>query len=139
MKVEGLYQIKNNELISLSPRAFEKGDYEMQLLNIYDEKIATISGFGGAFTDSAAYNYHLASDVVKKQMLEELFGEGGLKYNFCRLCIGSSDFAVEEFCYVQEDDYALETFSIARRKRSLSNTTLPVLVASFSPLSETVP
>ena len=30
MKVEGLYQIKNNELISLSPRAFEKADSKTQ-------------------------------------------------------------------------------------------------------------
>jgi glucosylceramidase len=117
MKVEKLYQIKNNELFSLPPRAFEEGEYEMQLLNIYNEKIAPISGFGGAFTDSSAYNYHLANDTVKKQMLEELFGESGLKYNFCRLCVGSSDFAVEEFCYVQDDDYTLETFSIARDKK----------------------
>ncbi len=117
MKVEKVYQIKNNELRALMPGAFEMGDYEMQLLNVYNEKISTITGFGGAFTDSAAYNYHLASETVKKQILEQLFGESGLKYNFCRLCIASSDFAVEEFCYVQDNDYTLETFSIARDKR----------------------
>lgn len=117
MRVDQVYQIKNNELRSLKPGAFETGNYEMQLLNVYNEKISTITGFGGAFTDSAAYNYHLASETVKKQILEQLFGESGLKYNFCRLCIGSSDFAVEEFCYVQDDDYTLETFSIARDKK----------------------
>ena len=82
MKVEKVCRIKNNKLRSLTPSAFETGDYEMQLLNVYDEKISTIKGFGGAFTDSAAYNYHLASETVKKQILEQLFGESGLKYNF---------------------------------------------------------
>ena len=117
MKAEKLYQIKNNQLFSLIPREFEDGDHEMQLLNVYNEKIADISGFGGAFTDSSAYNYYLADETVKKQMLEQLFGESGLQYNFCRLCVGSSDFAVEEFCYVQDEDYTLETFSIARDKK----------------------
>jgi hypothetical protein len=55
MKVEKVYQIKNNELRALIPGAFEMGDYEMQLLNVYNEKVSTITGFGGAFTDSAAY------------------------------------------------------------------------------------
>ena len=117
MKVDKVYQIKNNKLRSLTPNAFETGEHEMQLLNVYNEKISTITGFGGAFTDSSAYNYHLASETVKKEILEQLFGESGLKYNFCRLCIGSSDFAVEEFCYVQDNDYTLETFSIARDKK----------------------
>lgn len=117
MKVEKVYKIKNNELSSLQPTVFEDGDYEMQLLNVYNEKIADISGFGGAFTDSSAYNYHLASEPVKKQILEGLFGKSGLKYNYCRLCVASSDFAVEEFCYVEDEDYTLKTFSIARDKK----------------------
>ena len=112
MKVEKVCRIKNNKLRSLTPSAFETGDYEMQLLNVYDEKISTIKGFGGAFTDSAAYNYHLASESVKKQILEQLFGESGLKYNFCRLCIGSSDFAVDR---VKKENLACSSANTTKR------------------------
>ena len=57
------------------------------------------------------------SEENKKKSLEALFGESGLKYSFCRLCIGSSDFAIDEFCYVSENDYSLESFSIERDKK----------------------
>ena len=74
-------------------------------------------GFGGSFTDSSGYNYALMTAEDKKKTLELLFGETGLKYRFCRLCIGSSDFATEEYCYVKEGDERLESFSIDRDKK----------------------
>ena len=117
MKVEKVYKVKNHQLNSIPTVDFVDGGYEMQVLNVYNEKIADIQGFGGAFTESAAYNYFLANPEVKRAMLEYLFGESGLQYNYCRLCIASSDFALDEYCYVQDNDYTLETFSIERDRK----------------------
>ena len=93
------------------------GYFEAPMINVYNVDRQKIIGFGGAFTESAAYNYSLMSAIDKKKCLEYLFGESGLRYNFCRLCIGSSDFALEEYCYVKEQDELLETFSIERDKK----------------------
>lgn len=117
MKVKTAYQLQNGEIAPLTLGDFYEGTMERPLLNIYPVEKQTVLGFGGAFTDSAAYNYAKMDRETKKQALEALFGETGLGYRFCRLCIGSSDFAVEEYCYVEEHDTTLSTFSIARDKQ----------------------
>lgn len=90
---------------------------EHPLLNVYDKEISEVLGFGGAFTETSAYNYSLLSYDNKKKAIEALFGEGGLRYNLCRLCIASSDFCLSEYCCVEDNDFELKTFSIERDKK----------------------
>lgn len=117
MRVKKSYEYYNGKIQDLKVGAFETTEQEWELLNVYPLQKAEWLGFGGAFTDSAAYCYSQLNDKNKQEVLESLFGESGLKYNFCRLCIGSSDFALEEFCYVEDGDYQLKTFSIERDKK----------------------
>lgn len=64
----------------------DDGGREEQLINLYPQVIyQQMDGFGGAITDSAAYIYSLMNPEQKKQMLDEYFGQGTMKYRFVRI------------------------------------------------------
>lgn len=75
---------------------------EEKVVNVYNATRQKILGFGGAFTDSAAYNYSLLSPEEKQKTLELLFGKTGLKYNFCRIPMASSDFSLYMYDNVKD-------------------------------------
>ncbi len=87
------------------------------VVNVYTQlEKSEILGFGGAFTEAAAYNYHLADNDEKKKLIEKYFSrEKGIGYNFCRLHIGSCDFALDEYSLSYKED--LSDFSIERDKK----------------------
>ena len=117
MRVKSGVVFCGNKIEELNLGQFIETEREGGLLNVYPVKKTKILGFGGAFTESSAYNYSHLSPKEKQAALEYLFGESGLKYNFCGLCIGSSDFALDEYCYVEDNDTELKTFSIERDKK----------------------
>lgn len=88
-------------------------------INVYDDlEYQEILGFGGAFTETAAYNYSLLSDDAKKDFLEKNFDEkNGIGYNFGRTHINSCDFSLDIYCNVKENDKTLETFDISRDRK----------------------
>lgn len=109
---------EGGSLIRLSPDAGEQvPDVGKDRVNIYPVERQEIIGIGGAFTESSAYNYSLLDEAGKKKAMELLFGESGLRYNFCRLCIGSSDFAHDMYDYLEEGDETLASFSIDRDRK----------------------
>ena len=112
------YLLRGTTVEKVSFGEFSPSEREHGVLNVFPVPQKTDwLGFGGAFTESSAYNYALMNEENKQKTLESLFGESGLKYQFCRLCIASSDFALDEFCYVEDNDYDLHTFSIERDKK----------------------
>lgn len=117
MKLVQAYAFTNGTPRPIECENFAPCNKEKGFLNVYPIQRSKLIGFGGAFTDSSAYNYSLLSDEQKKEVLEDLFGENGLGYTLCRLCIGSSDFALEEYCYVEEGDDELKSFNIDRDKK----------------------
>ena len=117
MKAKRCFEYIDGKIQEFSVGDFKEVEQESRLLNVYSLKKAEWLGFGGAFTDSSSYCYSLLKNEEKQKVLEGLFGESGLKYRFCRLCIASSDFALNEFCYVENNDYDLSTFSIERDKK----------------------
>ena len=88
-------------------------------IDIIDLPKQEIFGFGGAFTESSAVNYVKLDAAGRKKVCEDLFGEKGLRYNFCRVCINSSDFATGPYWYTRDADYGLSSFSIKRDKRAV--------------------
>lgn len=94
-------------------------DSEVAVVNIFDEiEYQKILGFGGAFTESSAYNYSLLTDENKKKFMEMYFDrEKGIGYNFGRTHINSCDFSLDIYSYVQNGDKTLETFDISRDKK----------------------
>ena len=82
-----IYKIEGAESVFVGESEFVRGGAEESVLNVFPVKISEMIGFGGAFTESSAYNYSLLSDSDKRELLELLFGKCGLRYNLCRLHI----------------------------------------------------
>ena len=94
---------------------------ERAIINIYDDVVRQeILGFGGAFTEAAAYNYSLMSDSQKAEFMRAYFdAEEGIGYNFGRTHINSCDFSLDIYDYVEAGDETLETFDISRDKKHI--------------------
>ena len=112
-----------SQKIYLQEQTVETGNVpstkEQGVVNVFDEvEYQEIIGFGGSFTDSAAYNYAQLTDDQKKTFLEAYFSKDkGIGYNFGRTHINSCDFSVELYSYVQDGDKDLSTFNIDRDRK----------------------
>lgn len=102
-------------------------------VNIYPVERQKILGFGGAFTESAAYVYAGLDSDRKREVLERLFGKSGLGYNFCRISIGSSDFSLDMYDYLDGNDETLASFSIDRDRRYI----IPMIKDAMAKAEET--
>ena len=92
---------------------------EGNIINVFPEvRYQEILGFGGAFTESSAYNYSLLSDEDKKAFIRAYFDKNeGIGYTFGRTHINSCDFSIDEYINVTEGDETLESFNIERDKK----------------------
>ncbi len=92
---------------------------ETGIVNIYDDvEYQTVLGFGGAFTESAAYNYAQLTETQKQDFLKKTFSrEDGIGYNFGRTHINSCDFSLDIYTYVENGDIDLSTFNIDRDRK----------------------
>jgi len=104
-------------------------DFETEnlLINIYPEfKYQTILGFGGAFTETSAYNFSLLNADLQQKVIDLFFAQGELGLNFCRTHINSCDFGLGEYTYVADGDVNLTTFNIERERQYI----LPMVKAA---------
>lgn len=62
----------------------------------------TILGFGGAFTEAAAINYHSLPEEVQREVMDAYFSDAGLRYSMGRVPIGSCDFSPAEHSFWPE-------------------------------------
>jgi glucosylceramidase len=75
-------------------------------------------GFGGAFTEAAAYTLAQISEADRARVIDSYFNpETGLNYSLGRTHIHSCDFALENYTYVEENDTELKSFSIERERK----------------------
>lgn len=88
-----------------------ESDFESGVINIYPEwEQQTILGFGGAFTEAAAYNYAQMDEATKEKFLEAYFGKTGTRYTVGRIPLGSCDFALAPYSEAERED--LSDFNI---------------------------
>ena len=99
-----------------NPARLGRGRDRIDIINLEKQEIF---GFGGAFTEASAVNYKKLDSEGRRRVIEDLFGDGGLRYNFCRVCINSSDFATGEYCYTKDGDADLSTFDISRDREAV--------------------
>ena len=100
-------------------------------------------GFGGAFTEAAAYTISLAPPDVRQEAIRAYFSDEGLRYNLGRTSIHSCDFSLESYTYVKEDDASLDSFSLQREEQyviplikeaqALSSEPLLIMSSPWSP------
>jgi glucosylceramidase len=79
-----------------------------------------IDGFGGALTDTSAYEiWEKTSPAERNELMDELFAHSGLHLNYMRIPMGATDFTRNETPYSYDDlpagqtDPSLSHFSIA--------------------------
>lgn len=85
-----------------------------------DNKLQTITGFGGSFTESSAYLLNKLSKPNRDKILQAYFGEEGARYSLTRTHIASCDFSLNNYTYAPvEGDLALENFSIEEDRDDL--------------------
>ncbi|WP_395077314.1 glycoside hydrolase family 30 beta sandwich domain-containing protein [Flavobacterium sp.] len=102
-KMETFSEKESNIIISLNP----------------EETFQTITGFGGAFTESSAYLLNKLSAKNRKKILEVYFSEKGANYSLTRTHINSCDFSLKQYAYAMVDgDKNLENFSIDEDKKN---------------------
>ena len=111
---EKSYFEESTIVVGNAPKTTETG-----VINVFDEiEYQTVLGFGGAFTESAAYNYSLLTEQQKKQFMESYFSrEKGIGYNFGRTHINSCDFSLDIYTYIEDGDVELKTFNIERDRK----------------------
>jgi len=108
------------EMLVKQQEVILKQDLETEnlLINVYPEfKYQKVLGFGGAFTETSAYNFSLLSPELQQKLATLYFGKDGIGLNFCRTHIHSCDFALDAYTYVDEGDKDLKTFNIDRDRK----------------------
>ncbi|MBN1624406.1 MAG: glycoside hydrolase family 30 protein [Clostridia bacterium] len=77
-------------------------------------KYQTMLGFGGAFTESAAYTLSKIDKELRDEVIRAYYDTNdGLCYNLGRIHIHSCDFSLGNYTYVKDLDESLDSFSIA--------------------------
>lgn len=85
------------------------------------QRFQTIEGFGGAFTEAAAYVYSRLSPTTQQEFLRAYFDKKqGHGYRLCRTHINSCDFCLASYAYDDvPGDVDLEHFTIAHDRELL--------------------
>ncbi|MEC4004976.1 glycoside hydrolase family 30 protein [Flavobacterium sp. SUN052] len=95
-----------------------------------NEKFQTITGFGGAFTESSAYLLNRLSEGNQKKIMEAYFSKNGANYSLTRTHINSCDFSLKHYAYAMVDgDTNLDNFSIEGDKK---NNLIPMILQAKS-------
>jgi len=88
------------------------------------KKFQKVLGFGGAFTDAACYMFNQLAPAAREQLFHEMFHPSEMALSVCRICVGSSDYALKAYSFDEgEPDSDLARFSIAHDREYI----LPVL------------
>ena len=93
---------------------------ELKLNIKLDEKLQTITGFGGAFTESSAYLLNQLSKENRGKIIKAYFSKEGANYSLTRTHMNSCDFSLSNYSYAPvENDLNLDHFSIEEDKSDL--------------------
>lgn len=77
----------------------------------------SFQGFGGAFTEAAAYCYQQLPETKRREFMQAYFGRDGLRYSVGRTHLNSCDFALGNYaCMKSPED---ETFHTERDEKYL--------------------
>ena len=96
---------------------FQSLDVKTTIELLPEETFQTITGFGGAFTESSAYLLNKLSKENRDTILKAYFSKKGARYSLTRTHMNSCDFSVSNYSYAPvEDDTSLELFPFKRIK-----------------------
>lgn len=96
-KITEFSKVENSDTIKLLP----------------EEKFQTITGFGGAFTESSAYLLNKMGKENRRKIIDAYFSKDGANYSLTRTHMNSCDFSLSNYSYSPvEGDKELEHFTI---------------------------
>ena len=99
---------------------FQTSDIKTHIKLVPEKTFQTITGFGGAFTESSAYLLNKLSKENRKKIIDAYFSKKGAHYSLTRTHMNSCDFSVSNYSYTPvEGDKELEHFSIEEDKDDL--------------------
>ena len=99
---------------------FTSGDSIVNIKLLPEVTYQTITGFGGAFTESSAYLLNKLGKENRKKIIDAYFSEDGANYSLTRTHMNSCDFSVSNYSYSPvEGDKELEHFTIEEDKDDL--------------------
>lgn len=99
-------RMKESELTLQKPE-----DVNFYKVNLDGNSYQTVDGFGLAITQASCYNLLVMKAEDRKAFLEEIFSrEKGIGSSLIRVCIGGSDFSLDEFTWC--DTPGMEHFAV---------------------------
>ncbi|WP_298884310.1 glycoside hydrolase family 30 protein [uncultured Polaribacter sp.] len=103
-KLTDFVEVKNTSIIKINP----------------DSTFQTITGFGGAFTESSAYLLNKLSKEKRDTVIQAYFSSEGANYSLTRSHMNSCDFSISQYSYSPvENDIELKHFTIEDDKDDL--------------------
>lgn len=86
-------------------------DVNFYKVTLNGERYQSVDGFGLAVTQASCYNLLLMNEADRRAFLEEVFSrEKGIGSSLIRVCIGGSDFSLDEFTWC--DTPGMEHFAV---------------------------
>lgn len=117
---------KNQKWVSSGVRAGEL-DCVHQISVYPAMRRQRFQGFGGAFTEAAAWCLQKLPKEKQQEILEAYFGKSGLGYTMGRVHMNSCDFALGNYACVEDpQDEKLESFSAKRDEQYI----IPMVLAA---------
>jgi glucosylceramidase len=109
---------KGNKLSKITQ--FEVLEVKSTIKLLPEQTFQSITGFGGAFTESSAYLLNKLSKANRDTILKAYFAKEGARYSLTRTHMNSCDFSLNQYSYSPvEDDVNLEHFTIEEDKDDL--------------------
>lgn len=99
---DGSVKLKQVRLSSLAAEPATEGTDDTARVIRVDESVRfqQMIGFGGAICDNSAYVFdRYLPENSKQQVFEDLFGEDGIRLNYLRMIMGSTDNSFEWYTY----------------------------------------
>jgi glucosylceramidase len=83
-------------------------------------RFQTVDGFGYTLTGGSAQVINAMESSAKRELLQELFGQSGIKVSYLRISVGASDLNADVFTYDDvvfgQSDPQLQNFSLDKDK-----------------------
>lgn len=113
---------------NISPIVVSAKDSVFDVEVLLNQKEQTIIGWGGCFNELGWDALNVLSVERRDSVLRQFFGASeGLKYNYCRMPIGASDYARNWYSLNETPgDFAMQHFSLKRDEAAL----LPYILAA---------
>lgn len=94
----------------------------------FGNRYQKIVGFGGAFTEAAAYTFYKMKPSKQEEILRKYFDpQEGIGYSIGRVHIHSCDFSLGNYTYVEDNDTELKTFDMSHEDQW----TIPMIKAAM--------